>query len=66
MILSWQSNDLQALTGQQYCPAAAITHLESMFAGNESGLKKRSRAIVLLDEMDLLVTRNQGVSSLTE
>jgi hypothetical protein len=51
---------LQALTGKHASPAAAAEHLEKMFS--EEVKHESSRVTVLLvDEMDLLITKKQQV-----
>lgn len=50
----------QALTGKQASPAAAAEHLEKMFS---EGAKHEGRrvTVLLVDEMDLLITKKQQV-----
>jgi origin recognition complex subunit 1 len=56
----------EALTGERLGPAAAAAALEEVFAGSGKGARRgsaisRRPIVVLLDEMDLLVTRTQTV-----
>ena len=58
---------LQALTCNQVGPATAAAALEEMFSSGGSGGKAGSSkriTVVLVDEMDLLVTKRQTVLSL--
>lgn len=54
---------VQALTGEHLSPGAAGQRLEEMFLGKQGRKSAASGSvtIVLVDEMDLLVTRNQTV-----
>ena len=56
---------MQALTGQYLSPGTALTHLEELFGGGGGGggqaARRRGVTVVLIDEMDLLMTRNQQV-----
>jgi Cdc6-like AAA superfamily ATPase len=53
---------MQALTGEHLSPGVALTHLEELFNSQEgSNRKKGGVTVVLVDEVDLLVTRNQQV-----
>lgn len=53
---------VQALTGKHASPASAAEHLEAMYSGGGSGGGGSSRVTVLLvDEMDLLITKKQQV-----
>lgn len=53
---------MQALTGKHASPAAAAEHLEKLFS--EGGKSDSKRVTVLLvDEMDLLITKKQQVKS---
>ena len=53
---------VQALTGQYLSPGTALTHLEELFGGGGGqAVRRRGVTVVLLDEMDLLMTRNQQV-----
>ena len=57
---------VQALTGQYLSPGTALTHLEELFGGGGGGgqmARRRGVTVVLIDEMDLLMTRNQQVSA---
>ena len=55
------------MTGNHVGPTAAAAALEEMFSGGggRGGTSKRV-TILLVDEMDLLVTKKQTVSSLPE
>ena len=57
---------MQALTGKQVSPAAAVDALEQMFTpcsgggdGKAGGEGARRVTVVLVDEMDLLITKKQ-------
>ena len=56
---------MQALTGNHVGPATAAASLEEMFSsgggGGRAGTSKRV-TVLLVDEMDLLVTKKQTVS----
>jgi len=45
-------------------PGVALSHLEELFNGQEGAVRKRGVTVVLVDEVDLLVTRNQQVRDL--
>ena len=50
----------QGLVGERRSPGASLKALEARFAGQ--GQRRAERmTIVLVDEIDLLVTRNQSV-----
>ena len=51
---------VQALTGQHLSPAVALGRLEDMFDGN-APKRQQPMTIILADEIDMLVTRNQQV-----
>ena len=51
---------MQALTGKHASPAAAAEHLEKLFS--EGGkVDSRRVTVLLVDEMDLLITKKQQV-----
>lgn len=54
-------NGMQALTGQHCSPGVALLHLDKMFNGSERRVQRKGTTVVLLDEMDMLVTRSQQV-----
>ena len=51
---------MQALTGKHASPAAAAKHLEQMFSEDSKAESKRV-TVLLVDEMDLLITKKQQV-----
>ncbi len=51
----------QALTGKHASPAAAAEHLERMFSEDSKTESKRV-TVLLVDEMDLLITKKQQVA----
>lgn len=56
---------MQALTGERVSTKAALLALEALFRSNAAGKHRTQTSqpmtVVLVDEMDLLVTRNQSV-----
>ena len=54
----------QALTGKHASPATAAEQLEAMFSGGVCGASAPKRVtVVLVDEMDLLITKKQQASN---
>ena len=51
---------MQALTGKHASPAAAAEHLEKLFSEGGNGDSRRV-TVLLVDEMDLLITKKQQV-----
>lgn len=51
----------EALTGRHFSPGIALAHLEELFTGARA-CRRRTTTVLLVDEMDLLVTRNQQAS----
>ena len=50
----------QALTGKHASPATAAEQLEAMYSGGAHGSSAPKRVtVVLVDEMDLLITKKQ-------
>lgn len=61
VMLNWTPAVLsQGLVGERRSPGASLKALEARFAGQGSRRAERM-TIVLVDEIDLLVTRNQSV-----
>ncbi len=55
----------QALTGKHASPATAAEQLEAMFSGGVRGTAAPKRVtVVLVDEMDLLITKKQQARTL--
>ena len=52
---------MKALTGRHLSPGIALNHLEELFNGQSNVHRKRGVTVFLVDEVDLLVTRNQQV-----
>ena len=53
---------MQALTGKHASPAAAAEHLEKLFSEGGNGDSRRV-TVLLVDEMDLLITKKQQVQN---
>lgn len=49
----------QALTGKHASPATAAEQLEALFSGGVCGAAPKRVTVVLVDEMDLLITKKQ-------
>ena len=43
-------------------PGVALSHLEELFSGQQGAGRRAGVTVVLVDEVDLLVTRNQQAS----
>lgn len=56
----------QALTGIHVSPGLALSHLEELFSGHVGIRRRRGVTVMLVDEVDLLVTRNQQVNTSSE
>lgn len=55
----------QALTGKHASPATAAEQLEALFSGGVRGAGPKRVTVVLVDEMDLLITKKQQARILT-
>ena len=61
-LLPSERSDLQALTGDRIGTAAAAAALEELFSSPGKRGRSHKLTVLLVDEMDLLVTKRQSVS----
>jgi len=52
----------EKLMGQRLGPGRALAALEEMFSADSSGSRKKCMTLLVVDEIDVLMTKDQGVS----